>query len=108
MVGRMASPAANSAAKARDTTAPQGSRLTILPGSLHCGYGPISSVGAVLVRSALCCRDKAPAATASARYTLYEPLWVPMTLRWLRWVVVPTTGPRSPGVAAPQRMGSAP
>jgi hypothetical protein len=33
---------------------------------------------------------------------------VPITLRWLRLVVVPTTGPRSAGVAAPQLMGSAP
>jgi hypothetical protein len=44
----------------------------------------------------------APDATASARYTLYEPLWVPITLRCERLVVVPTTGPRSVAVAAPQ------
>src|SRR5258706_2416628 len=31
-----------------------------------------------------------------------------MTLRWLRLVVVPTTGPRSAAVAAAQWMGSAP
>ncbi|MNT05284.1 hypothetical protein D3C72_1398990 [compost metagenome] len=78
------------------------------PGSLHCGYGPMTSVGAVLVRSALCSRFRAPAATASARYTLYEPLCVPITLRCARLVVVPTTGPRSVAVAAPQWMGSAP
>src|SRR3954470_9154888 len=66
------------------------------------------SVGAVLVRSALCSRLRAPAATASARYTLYEPLCVPITLRWARLVVVPTIGPRSAGVAAPHWMGRAP
>ena len=67
----------------------------------------MTSVGAVLVRSALCSRDSAPAATASARYTLYEPLCVPITLRWARLVVVPTTGPRSAAVGAPQRIGGA-
>src|SRR4051812_12013830 len=82
--------------------------LTMRPGSVHCGYGPITSVGEVFVRSALCSRFSAPAATASARYTLYDPLCVPMTLRWARVVVVPTRGPRSSGVAAPQLMGSAP
>src|SRR3954471_21982030 len=66
------------------------------------------SVGAVLVRSALCSRLRAPAATASARYALYEPLCVPITLRCARLVVVPTTGPRSAGVAAPHWMGSEP
>ena len=69
MVGRMSWPAANSSANTSATVAPHGSRLTILPGSLHCGYGPITSVGAVSVRSALCSRDSAPAAMASARYT---------------------------------------
>src|SRR3954469_25232966 len=66
------------------------------------------SVGAVLVRSALCSRLRAPAATASARYTLYEPLCVPITLRCARLVVVPTIGPRSAGVGAPHWSGSAP
>jgi GTP cyclohydrolase II len=31
---------------------------------------------------------------------------VPITLRWLRWVVVPTIGPRSAGVAAPHWIGT--
>ena len=66
------------------------------------------SVGAVLVRSALCSRLRAPAATASALYTLYEPLWVPMTLRCARVVVVPTTGPRCVAVAAAQWIGREP
>src|SRR4051812_49857496 len=66
------------------------------------------SVGAVLVRSALGSRLGAPAATASARYTLYEPLCVPITLRCARLVVVPTIGPRSAGVGAPHWSGSAP
>src|SRR6476620_1495990 len=87
--------------------APHGSRLTILPGSLHWGNGPMTSVGVVSVRSALCSRDNAPAATASARYTLYEPLCVPITLRWARLVVVPMSGPRSVAVGAPQRIGGA-
>ncbi len=39
---------------------------------------------------------------------LYEPLCVPITLRWARLVVVPTTGPRSDAVGAPQRIGKAP
>ena len=47
----------------------------------------------------------APAATASARYTPYEPLCVPMTLRWLRLVVLPITGPRSCGSALPHSIG---
>ena len=33
---------------------------------------------------------------------------MPMTLRWLRRVVVPTTGPRSAALGAPQWMGRAP
>ena len=53
------------------------------------------SVGAVFVRSARWPRVRLPAATASARYTPYEPECVPITLRWLRLVVEPTTGPRS-------------
>ncbi len=66
------------------------------------------SVGAVSVRSARWPRERAPAATASARYTLYEPLCVPITLRCARALVVPTTGPRSAGSAAPQRIAGAP
>src|ERR1700722_13140769 len=87
--------------------APHGSRLTMVAGSLHWGNGPRTWVGAVSVRSALCSRDNAPAATASARYTLYEPLCVPITLRWARVEVVPMSGPRSAAVGAPQRIGGA-
>src|SRR5262245_63500276 len=87
--------------------APHGSRLTILPASPHWGNGPMTSVGDVPVRSALCSRDSAPAATASARYTLYDPLCVPITLRWARLVVVPMSGPRTAAVDAPQRIGGA-
>src|SRR6476659_4407786 len=107
MVGRMSYPAARSAANTSATMAPHGSMLTILPGSLHWGNGPMTSVGVVSVRSALCSRDNAPAATASARYTLYEPLCVPITLRWARLVGVPMSGPRSVAVGAPQRIGGA-
>src|SRR6476620_4569903 len=39
---------------------------------------------------------------------LYDPLWVPTTLRWARFVVVPTTGPRSAAVGAPQWIGREP
>src|SRR3954452_18410511 len=67
----------------------------------------MTCVGAVSVRSALCSRDNAPAATASARYTLYDPLCVPIPLRWARLVVVPMSGPRSVAVGAPQRITGA-
>src|ERR1700704_695714 len=90
------------------TEAPQGSMDTILVASPHRGYGPIRSVGEVLVRSARWPLRRLPAATASARYTPYDPECVPMTLRWLRLTVVPTTGPRSAAVGAPQRMAGAP
>src|SRR5881409_3530332 len=88
--------------------APQGSMETMRSGSAHCGCGPIRSVGAVLVRSARWPRSSAPAATASARYTPYEPECAPITLRWLRLVVLPTTGPRSAGSPAPQCNAGAP
>ena len=51
------------------TTAPYGSIETIFSGSCHAGYGPIESVGEVLVRSGTCCGSSALAAIASARYT---------------------------------------
>src|SRR5438067_10082797 len=94
-------------AKTSATDAPHGSMETMRPASPHCGYGPMRSVGAVSVRSARWPRGRLPAATASARYTPYEPEWVPMTLRWLRLTVVPTTGPRSAALGAPQRMAGA-
>src|SRR2546421_2031266 len=90
------------------TDAPHGSIETILSASPHCACGPMRSVGAVSVRSARWPRVRLPAATASARYTPYEPEWVPMTLRCPRLAVVPTTGPRAAAVGAPQRIGGAP
>src|SRR5438045_1120785 len=80
---------------------------TILSASPHCTYGPIRSVGAVSVRSARWPRGRLPAATASARYTPYEPECVPITLRWLRLTVVPTIGPRSSAVGAPHWIAGA-
>jgi len=49
------------------STAPYGSIDTIFSGSCHAGYGPIGSVGAVLVRSGTCCGSSALAAIARAR-----------------------------------------
>src|SRR3954451_22478461 len=74
-------------------------------GSLHCGCGPTGSAGAVSVRSGFFSGSSAPAATATARYTEYDPEWVPMALRWAGLVTVAMIGPRSIGSAAPQRMG---
>ncbi len=43
---------------------------------------------------------------ATARYTAYEPEWVPITLRFSGSVSEPMTGPRSCGLAAPHWMGT--
>ena len=69
IVGRTSAPAAISEAKAEATRWPQGSSDTILPGSVHCGCGPMGSAGAVSVRSGRWSFCRAPEATASARYT---------------------------------------
>ena len=45
-----------------------------------------------------------PEATASARYTAYEPACVPMALRCAALVRLASTGPRSAAVGAPQWM----
>ena len=63
-------------------------------GSPHCRCGSITSAGVVSVRSARWPRESFPAATASARYTPHDPLWVPIMFRCARVVVCPT-GPRS-------------
>ena len=67
--GRMSQPVSSNPPNASATIAPQGSIDTIRWASVHCGYGPIGSVGEVFVRSARWRLRSAPAATASARYT---------------------------------------
>ena len=67
MVGRMSTPSAISARKSSATRWPHGSSETIRPGSDHCGNGPISTTGEVLVRSGRAIGLKAPDETASAR-----------------------------------------
>ena len=67
MVGRMSTPLAISSANTSPTRWPNGSSETILPGSNHCGCGPIVTVGCVLVRSGRASGFSARAEMASAR-----------------------------------------
>ncbi len=67
MVGRMSTPSAIWAAKAVATLAPQGSSETIFLGSDHCGWGPKSTIGEVLVRSGRTSGFMAPELIARAR-----------------------------------------
>ncbi len=62
-------------------------------------------VGEVFVRSGFFSGSRAPAATATARYTEYEPACVPMTLRCALLVTVPMSGPRTAGSSAPHTTG---
>ena len=104
-VGLMSSPSAISPRKFSATRWPQGSSPTIRMGSLHCGNGPMVAAGWVLVRSGRRIGSSAPEDTASARYTAYDPPWLPITLRSCGRDTVPMIGPRSRAVAAPQKMG---
>src|SRR5688572_1582186 len=63
-------------------------------------------VGEVLVRSGRRSGSSAPAATATARYTEYEPACVPITLRWPLLVPLPTSGRLCIGSSAPQTIGT--
>jgi hypothetical protein len=67
MLGRMSTPSAMSWRKSSATRCPHGSSDTIRPGSDHCGNGPISTTGEVLVRSGRAIGLIAPDETASAR-----------------------------------------
>jgi hypothetical protein len=62
------------------------------------GHGGSSEHGAVAVDL-----DRR---AATARYTEYEPEWVPIALRWAVLVTLATIGPRTRGSVAPQVMGS--
>ncbi len=67
MLGRMSAPSPISVRKSSAMRWPHGSSETMRPGSDHCGNGPTSTTGAVLVRSGRAIGLSEPEETASAR-----------------------------------------